>query len=145
MIDAAELLDQSTPDLEELFRRSPAGKIPRGRGRGTVVFAPSTVVGRVAAKLAYLLAWQGKVFDPDKDELLNLITPFGKPAIRAQVYEQASWFDGNPCIVLDYSKTSFVAQKIRDEIREVDDGTYLGLVFWGKRLVLKFALEFPAS
>jgi hypothetical protein len=144
-MDAKQMLAMRQSELEDLFRRSPAGDIPRGKGRGTVVFAPHTIFARIAATLAFLIAWQGKVFDAGKDELLNLITPFGLRRIRAQVYEQSSWFDGKLCIVLDYSKTSFVAQKIRDEIREVDDGVFLGLVFWGKRQILKFVLEFPRS
>ncbi len=143
MIVATDMLDLRQADLDELFRHSPAGEIPRGQARGTVVFAPHTIVGRVSAKLAYAIAWQGKVFAADTDDLLNVITPFHVRKMRAEVYEQVSWLDGAPCIVLDYSKTSFVAQKVRDEIREVDDGVYLGLVFWGKRQVLKFILEFP--
>jgi hypothetical protein len=145
VIDSGQMLSMRQDELEELFRSSPPGDIPRGRGRGTVVFAPHTIVGRIAAVLAYWLAWQGKVLDPNTSTLLNLISPFRIKAIRAQVYEEASWFDGKPCIVLDYSKTSFVAKKIRDEIREVDDGVYLGLVFWGTRLILKFTLEFGTA
>jgi hypothetical protein len=94
-----------------------------------VIFVPHTFFAKIVAALAHLIAWQGKVFDPDKDELLNLITPFGLRKIRAQVYKQASWLDEKECIVLDYSKTSVVARYIRDEIREVGDGVYLGLVF----------------
>jgi hypothetical protein len=145
VIDSDQMISMRQADLDELFRSSPPGDIPRGRGRGTVVFAPHTLVGRIAAKLAYLLAWKGKVFDPQGSDLRNLVSPFGFRLIRARVYEQASWLDGRPCIVLDYSKTSLVARKIRDEIREVGDGVYLGLVFWGSRLVLKFTLEFPRS
>jgi hypothetical protein len=143
--NARYLLDMRQNELDTLFRSSAAGDIPRGKGRGTVIFAPHSIVGKIVAALAHLIAWQGKVFDPDKDELLNLITPFGLRKIRAQVYKQASWLDEKECIVLDYSKTSTVARWIRDEIREVSDGVYLGLVFWGKRRVLKFALEFPTS
>jgi hypothetical protein len=142
VIDSDEMLSMRQGDLDELFKSSPAGEVPRGKGRGTVVFAPHTIVGRIVAKLAYLIAWQGKVFDPEQHDLRNLITPFRVQKIRASVYEEASWLDGKPCIVLDYSKTSFVAKKIRDEIREVSDGTYLGLVFWGRRRILKFTLEF---
>ncbi len=143
MIDSDQMISMRQDDLDELFRSSPTGDIPRGRGRGTVVFAPHTLVGRIAAKLAYLIAWQGKVFDPQRSDLRNLVSPFRLRLIRARVYEEASWLDGRPCIVLDYSKTSWVAKKIRDEIREVDEGVYLGLVFWGTRQVLKFTLEFP--
>jgi hypothetical protein len=145
VIDSDQMISMQQDDLTELFRSSPPGDIPRGRGRGTVVFRPSTLVGRIAARLAYLLAWKGKDFDPRGSSLRNLISPFGFRLIRARVYEQASWLDGRPCIVLDYSKTSLVARKIRDEIREVGDDVYLGLVFWGSRLVLKFTLEFARS
>ena len=53
-----------------------------------------------------------------------------------------SWYDGAPCIVLDYSKTSFAARRIRDEIREIAPGVFLGIVFWGRRHVLDFSLDF---
>jgi len=142
VIDSGEMLSMRQADLDELFKSSPAGEIPRDRGRGTVVFAPHSLVGRIVAKLVCLIAWQGKVFNPEQHDLRNLVSPFRVQAVRASVYEEASWFDGKPCIVLDYSKTSFVAKKIRDEIREVSDGTYLGLVFWGTRRVLRFTLEF---
>jgi len=85
--------------------------------------------------------------DPNRGVLKNRILPMGHRAIVAQVYKGQSWFDGKECIVLDYSQTSFVAQKIRDEIREVSPGVYLGLVYWGapkesaKRLI-HFALKF---
>jgi hypothetical protein len=44
--------------------------------------------------------------------------------------------------VLDYSKTSIVAHLVRDEIREIAPGVYLGLVFLGRRHVLDFTLDF---
>ncbi|OLE23951.1 MAG: hypothetical protein AUG49_14630 [Catenulispora sp. 13_1_20CM_3_70_7] len=72
----------------------------------------------------------------------NLLTPFAVPAIAAAVYEAPSWHDGAPCIVLDYSRTSFVARLVHDEIREVAPGLFLGLVFLGRRHVLDFALDF---
>ena len=66
-------------------------------------------------------------------------------AIVAQVYKAPSWFDGKECIVLDYSQTSLVASHVRDEIRQVEPGFYLGLVFWEKTKTIHFALQFPAS
>ena len=92
--------------------------------------------------MSYALLWRGKVVNAREGRLKNLITPLAIPAIAAAVYKQDSWYDGKPCIVLDYSKTSFVAQKIRDEIREIAPGVFLGLVFWGRRRVLDFSLDF---
>lgn len=132
-----------TPDeLDELFKRSPAGEIPDGEAEGTVLLAPGTSVAEPVSKLVHLIAWKGKVFDRGRGELRNEILPIGLKAIRAKVYKESSWFDGNEAIILDYSKTSLVAQWIRDEIREVGPRTYLGLVFWERAKVLHFTLEF---
>ena len=51
--------------------------------------------------------------------------------------------DQKECIVLDYSETSLLAHWIRDEIREVAPRTYLGKVYWAKKRLIDFALEFP--
>ena len=74
--------------------------------------------------------------------LKNILTPLGIQAIEATVYKQDSWYDGQPCIVLDYSQTSLVARYVRDEIREIAPGVYLGLVFLWRYHVLDFALDF---
>jgi hypothetical protein len=50
--------------------------------------------------------------------------------------------DGEETIVLDYSQTSLAARSVRDEIREVAPGLYLGLAFWRGRRVLHFSLRF---
>ena len=68
-----------------------------------------------------------------------------RQAIIAKVYKSESWFDKKPCIVLDYSKTSLIAKWIRDEIREVAPGIYLGIVYWGEKKLIHFALKFPAG
>jgi hypothetical protein len=140
-----KLLDMPKAELDGLFRESPAGEIPQGDGKGTIVFAPGSRLAEPVARLGYLLAWQGKVFFPDRGDLLNKITPFRIRAIRAKVYKQASWLDGNESIVLDYSRTSVVAHWIRDEIRAVGPGTYLGIVYVRRARVLKFILEFSVT
>jgi hypothetical protein len=66
----------------------------------------------------------------------------GEKAIRAKVYIDESWFDGKPAIILDYSKTSLVAHWVRDEIRQVYPGLYLGIVYWEHKKILDFALDF---
>jgi hypothetical protein len=139
------LLDMSEAELDDLFRASPAGEIPRGEARGTVIAAPGTELSEVAAKLIHLIAWKGKVFDPDRSELLNKKSPLGIDLVRAKVYKAASWFDGNEAIILDYSRTSLVAHWIRDEIREIASGVYLGIVYWDRDKTINFVLEFPAA
>jgi hypothetical protein len=141
---AEHLVSTSSDELDALFSDSLPGETPSGRGDGVVILAPGSFVARPFAKLAHLALWQGKVFDADRRGLRNLITPLRLKAIRAEVYPDRSWFDDKDCIVLDYSKTSKVAHWIRDEIREVAPNVYLGLVFWGRRRLLKFALVFPS-
>lgn len=149
-LDAPRLLEMSSAELDGLFKSAAPGQIPQERGKGTVIIAPGTAVAKPAAKALGAVFWHGKRFHPSSHDLHNEISPFGVQAIRAQVYTGDSWFDERPCIVLDYSKTSQVAGWIRDEIREVGPGLYLGLVwgvgklFGGRKRVLKFALSFPA-
>ena len=145
MLSAGDFEKMTQPQLDELFRNSPAGEIPRGEGRGTVLIAPGSEITDTAAKLIHLIAWQGKVFDPASGELRNKILPFGIKAVIAKVYKSASWFDGKESIVLDYSQTSLIAHWIRDEIRLVSPGLYLGLVFWEKDRILGFALASPSK
>jgi hypothetical protein len=140
---AQEIVDMSQAEVDELFRSSPAGPIPSGEGEGTVIFHPGTKLADVAEKVAHQIAWQGKVFDPDKGELRNLVTPAHLNAIKAKVYKDESWFDGQEAIILDYSETSVVAHWIRDEMRLVGDGLYLGVVYWDHDRLLNFALQFP--
>jgi hypothetical protein len=141
-IDAGRLMAMNQADLDHLFTTSRAGPTPAGEGRGTVLFNPGGPLEDVAAKLAHQLFWQGKVFDPARGELRNEILPVGLRAIVAKVYRAPSWVDGEECIVLDYSETSLIAQRIRDEIREVAPGLYLGVVFWDRHQILNFSLNF---
>ena len=140
----SDLLGMTQAELDDLFRRSPAGEIPSGEAIGTVIVDPGTELSEIAAKVAHAVVWQGKVFDPAHGELRNKVTPIGIEAIAAQVYKGPSWFDQNESIILDYSKTSLVAHWIRDEIRQVAPSSYLGIVYWSKDRLLNFALDFPA-
>ena len=142
---ASQLLAMSQKELDDLFSSSPAGDIPNGEARGTAIIAPGTAFSRETAQLINVFAWQGKTFDAAHGTLTNRISALGVNAIVAQVYKSPSWFDNKECIVLDYSKTSLLASHIRDEIREISPGVYLGLVYWDKTRTIHFALEFPAS
>lgn len=140
-----EFLAMSGDQLDEIFRNSPAGEIPRGEGRGVAIVAPGTNISDDIARFVNLFTWKGKVFDPETGTLRNKILPLGHRAIVAKVYKDKSWFDEKECIALDYSETSLLAKWIRDEIREVTPGIYLGIVFWGKTKLIHFALEFPSK
>lgn len=140
--DVAKLLTLSQSDLDALFTKSPVGNIPDGEAEGTAIVAPGTKFSSAIAQFVSHFAWQGKVFDAKKGVLKNKILPFGLNAIIAKVYKGPSWLDGKECIVLDYSDTSLLAQWIRDEIREIEPGLYLGKVYWDKARLIDFALKF---
>ena len=140
--DVSALLRMSQPDLDDLFRKSEPGPLPDGEAKGTAIIAPGTSFSSDIAEAINLFAWQGKVFDSKHGVLRNKITALGLNAIVAEVYKSPSWLDQKECIVLDYSKTSLVAKWIRDEIRSIAPGTYLGKVYWGKKRLIDFALEF---
>ena len=146
MLTARDLPSMRGKQLDALFANASVGDIPVGKGRGQALMATGTFAARALLTITRLLAWQGKVFDGPSHTLRNLISPFGFKAITADVYVDASLLDERPCIVLDYSKTSRVAGWVRDEIREIGPGLYVGLVCAGtRRLPIRFSLEFDGQ
>jgi hypothetical protein len=143
--DLFDLCRLSGGELDELFRRSPAGAVPDGKADGVFLFLPGTPLGRPLAR-GLRLAWRGKRFDAGGGRLVNRVSPLGLPMVPARVYEGTSYLDAKPCVVLDYSGMTWIVPMMRDEIREVAPGLYLGLAYWGRIRVLRFALRFsPAS
>ena len=140
-----DLNTMSQEQLDDLFRSAKSGPIPDGNSNGIAIVAPGTKVEGLAGRFIHWLAWRGKVFHASEGYLKNKITFLSIPAVKAKVYEDTSWFDGQPAIILDYSKTSFIAHKVRDEIREVAPGLFLGQVYWGKKRIINFALSFAAT
>jgi hypothetical protein len=140
--DVPQLLKMSQDELDTLFTASEAGPIPNGQGEGTAIIAPGTAFSPQLASFINLFAWQGKVFDAKAGLLKNRILGLGIDAIVARVYRDPSWLDNKECIALDYSDTSIVAQWIRDEIRMIGPGFYLGKVYWNKSRLMDFALKF---
>jgi len=137
----AQLLKTPSRELDAMFAAAEAGPIPEGQADGTAIIAPGTVFSAEIAKMINIFAWQGKVFDPKAGVLRNRIGALGLNAIVAKVYKGPSWLDGKDCIVIDYSETSLVAHWIRDEIRLIQPGLYLGEVYWEKSRLIHFCLE----
>ena len=143
--DAPQLLKMTNDQLDQLFSASPAGEIPDGSAKGTAIIAAGTQFTAEIAELVTLFVWKGKTFDSKRGVLRNRILPLGLNAIVATVYKAPSWFDNKECIVLDYSETSLVAQWIRDEIRLIAPNFYLGRVYWEKKPLIHFALQFQVA
>lgn len=134
-----ELLGFKPAELHEIYRGILPGPIPRGDSRGTAIILPGTLLARPLWALARVL-WQGKVFDPRDSTLKNKILGF--KALLAKVYSGQSWLDGKPSTIIDYSETSRLVGFIRDEIREVQPGLYLGLAYLRTKPQPKLAVYF---
>jgi hypothetical protein len=141
-LDAKQLLQMPQQQLDELFSAHDSGPIPDGEANGTAIIAPGTPMSESIAAFINIFAWQGKVFDAKAGLLRNHILSLGLSAIIARVFKGPSMLDGKECIVLDYSETSLVASHIRDEIREIEPGFYLGKVYWDNARLIDFSLDF---
>ena len=62
--------------------------------------------------------------------MINRVLGFGR-AIPATVYQGESLIDGQPSLILDYSGSKLWPD-VRDELREVEPGLYLGVMYKGK-------------
>jgi hypothetical protein len=112
------------PQLEAMYRASGPGTIPCGPTRGVTIPCLSSKFGKTQQCVSGLL-WKGKTFDPACEELTNRWL-IGK-GVKAHVFIGPSWIDDGLAIISDYQGTSPIVWKnIRDEIREVSPGVYLG-------------------
>jgi len=140
-MSASQLLALSQTQLDRLFRESMAGDLPDGPVDGTAMIAPGMTFARIVARLIRRFTWQGKLFDARRGLVRNRISPVGLFAVLGEVYRGSSWLDGRPCIVLDYTKTSHLGRWVRDEVRDVTPGLYMGRAYWRKYKVLNFAMQ----
>lgn len=115
----------SWKELECIYRQAGPGKMPScGRFCGRAVFCSSQPCSCVYQALANCL-WRGKFFA--SSEVINQWRCCR--AIRGKVYPGESWLDGNPSVILDYRPTSLLWRNIRDEMRQVGPGLYLGMMY----------------
>ncbi len=141
-LDAQQLLRLSKRQLDDLFAQSPAGDIPDGEGIGTALLWPGTFCGRILAWVARTFFWRGDLFHAKEGYLRSLISPFGFQAMSAKVYKAPSQIDQRECIVMDFRMSLPVPRKIRDELREIAPGLYLGRTVVGQRRTIQFAISF---
>lgn len=133
-LDESALLGYRNSALDVLFRQSAAGPIPDGDTSGTLLAWPGTWAAKPLARIAHTI-WQGKVLDRREALLRNKLTPLGLKLVKARLSVADSWVDDAECVLIDYSKTSILARMVRDEIRLVGPGFYLGVVWlWRKRI-----------
>jgi hypothetical protein len=106
---------------DELFRQGTVSGEPVGKTRGTVLSAQGHFP-KLKARFQGLL-WKGKTFRGDGTFINRWV---GFEAVTATVTIGESWFDGQPCVVMQYAADAPVFGGVRDELREIAPGTWLG-------------------
>lgn len=152
------LSKMSDDQLERLYRE---GSVPddltvlNGKPEGRLLAVRNAGEGLLAAGLRRLASWRafpwaGKVFQATSTQRGG-----GRNRIRLgreselvpfETYFDQSALDGERCIVLDYDVAAnpAPARRIRDELRQVGEGLYLGPMFLkssgGQRMMLWWAV-----
>jgi len=132
--------------LEAIYRQAEPGAVPQVYLRGKAIYCTESFLSGPKSAVTGAF-WHGKEFHPCDGMLINQW--LGVKAVRARVYLGSSWLDGKPSIIMDYRGVSRVVWKnVRDEIREVAPGVYLGVMYEEKsccaHMRMFFALETPA-
>lgn len=125
-------LQRGTPCSWDATFRTGAAVVPCGKTEGTVLYSE----GKLPKLKAHLqgVPWRGKNFRGD-GTMINRWPGF--EAVTATVSTEASWFDGLPCVVMQYAANAPIFPGIRDEIREVSPGVWLGRSYDGASGTLK--------
>lgn len=128
--------------LKDIYAKGTADNgLPEGDYDGTLVFMAGTPLAPLFAVLLSFI-WSGKICDSAADKLINKWGPFGTiQAIPATICVAPSWSSsGGNCVEVNYS-TRGPFRFVRDEIRNVAPGLYLGLMYVNRILVGYFVLS----
>lgn len=112
-------------ELEQLFANAPAGCCPVGHCRGRVLCLTSTRHPRFRACLTSSV-WKGKNFEEDGSFVNQWLCC---QALRSRACMGTSWYDCQPCIVVEYPLHTPIFGKTRDELREICPGLYLARLY----------------
>ena len=126
--EMSDLVRMPKGELEALYLASPPASAPSGFVPGRAIKSPGSRF-TVANSRATRLVWQGKIFRDD-GTMINRIFG-GAKAIPAAVYQGESLIDGQPSLIFDYSGSKLWPD-VRDEVREVEPGLYLGVMYKGR-------------
>lgn len=120
-----QIRHMSMCEIEQLYTQAEAGRMPVGRLHGRLLALPCDRLPRIKVGVANTV-WRGKVFGCEGN-FCNWWVGFR--AICSQAVYGPSWYDGKPCIVMEYAPGTPLFANMHDEIREVSPGVYVGLVY----------------
>ena len=123
-----QLMRMPAAELSALYAASPAASVPNGFAPGRAIKNPGSRFTAANARATGLL-WKGKIFRDD-GTMINRLAG-GVKAIPADVYVGESLLDGQPSLIFDYGRSKLWPD-VRDEVREVSPGLYLGIMYKGK-------------
>jgi hypothetical protein len=156
-----DLSERSVSELSELYQQASMSATmnkldghPKGRMLA-IKGADSAPVARVIRMIskASLFPWGGKSFkSTNKKEGSGInrinLTLFQQNWFPFKTVVEPSAIDGKQCIYLDYDLAGnpWFIRRIRDELREVSAGLFLGPAMWKKKkggatLLLWFAID----
>jgi hypothetical protein len=138
VLDGLVRSDRAT--LEGIYAGGSVTTPPPGFAPGRAIPEPGTRKTVRKSKTIGIL-WKGKVFSDG--QMINRLAG-GREAVPASVYVGESWFDGKPALILDYAGHRRFGD-VRDEMREVSPGVFVGLTYVRKcpepKLAMFFALD----
>ena len=126
--------------LEALYSQGTVTTPPPGFAPGRAIPNPGMRNTARRSKLIGIL-WKGKVFSDG--QMINRLAG-GHEAVTASVYVGESWLDGKPSLILDYAGSKRFGD-VRDEMREVSPGVFVGVTYVRKcpepKVAMFFALD----
>jgi hypothetical protein len=132
-----DLVRADRATLDALYTGATVGTVPSGFLPGRAIPEPGSRNTVRRSNLIGLL-WKGKVFT--EGQMINRLAG-GLEAVTASVYVGESWLDGKPSLILDYAGSKRFGD-VRDEMREIAPGVYLGLTYVRKCPQPKLATYF---
>ena len=121
-----DLQRMSPCELAALYERSEVGTPFTGRMEGKILYVADAKFPKLRAKVNSF-AWRGKTAQPSGDFTNRWVG--GLEAINSRYEIGPSWIDGKPAIVMQYPRDTKLLGNVRDEVREVAPGLYLGPIF----------------
>jgi hypothetical protein len=121
----SDLKDLCLEQLQGLYATGTSGCTPAGCSRGEVLVMADTRHPRMKVRMANTV-WKGKCFAED-GSFINQWAGFR--ALHSCVAEGPSWFDGQPCIVMEYPPGTPLFANLRDELRQIGPCLWLGMFY----------------
>ncbi|MCB9595724.1 MAG: hypothetical protein H6719_23585 [Sandaracinaceae bacterium] len=137
--------DAPAPTSLEDLAGAPVGRMLTVRG----IDRPRRRAGVAQLARAGFFPWRGKsfeAFDHERGEGINRTTLLGERFKFGLSFDRSA-IDGGPCVLLDYDRSDnpWPIRQIRDELRELRPGLFLGPALWKTKrdpvLVLWFAID----